>query len=49
MIRGSIGSFEKRLESTKCEAVLAITGTIRVTSREKIYSELGLEPLQNRR
>ena len=30
-------------------AALAITGAIRVTSKEKLYNELGLESLQNRR
>ena len=40
-----IGSFQKKLESIQYNAVLAITGAIRGTSREKIYSELGLESL----
>ena len=29
--------------------MLAITGAIRDTSKEKVYNELGLESLQNRR
>ena len=37
-----IRSFQKKLESIQWDAALAITGTIRGTSREKIYSELGL-------
>ena len=41
-----IGSFQKKLESIQYNAALAITGTIRGTSREKICSELGIESLQ---
>ena len=44
-----IGHFQKKLESIQYNAALAITGAIRGTSREKIYSELGLESLQDRR
>ena len=44
-----IGSFQKKLESIQYDAALAITGAIRRTSREKIYSELDLESLQDRR
>ena len=44
-----IGYFQKKLDSIQYNAALAITGAIRVTSREKIYSELGLESLQDRR
>ena len=44
-----IGPFQKKLESIQYNAALAITGAIRGTSREKIYSELGLKPLQDRR
>ena len=44
-----IGSFQKKLESIQYNAALAITGVIRGTSREKIYSELSLESLQDRR
>ena len=43
------GYFQKKLESIQYNAGLAITGAIRGTSREKIYSELGLESLQDRR
>ena len=42
-------SFQQKLESILYRACLAITGAIRVTSREKIYQELGLESLQSRR
>ena len=38
-----------RLESTQYNACLAVTGAIRGTSREKLYQELGLEPLRLRR
>ena len=41
-------SFHQRLESLQNNAVFAITGVIRGTSKEKIYNELGLESLQNR-
>ena len=42
-------SFHQRLESLQYNAAIAITGVIRVTSKEKLYNELGLESLQNRR
>ena len=35
--------------SVQYKAALAITGAIQGTSREKIYKELGLESLKNRR
>ena len=44
-----IGSFQKKLETIQYNAALTITGAIRGTSREKVYSELGLESLQDRR
>ena len=37
-----IGYFQKKLESIQYNATLVITVAIRGTSREKIYSELGL-------
>ena len=45
-----IGSFQKNLESIQYNAALAITGAIRgrVNIRVNIYSELGLESLQDR-
>ena len=42
-------SFHAKLESLQYSAALAITGAIRGTSTEKIYEELGLEPLKLRR
>ena len=37
------------IESVQYNASLAITGAIRGTSREKLYQELGLESLHDRR
>ena len=37
------------IESVQYNAALAITGAIRGSSREKLYKELGLESLQDRR
>ena len=37
-----------KIESVQYNAVLAITGAIRGTSKEKLYQELGLESLRNR-
>ena len=42
-------SFCDKTESVQYKTVLAITGAIQGTSREKIYQELGLEPLKSRR
>ena len=42
-------SFHQNMESVQHNAALAITGTIRGTSREKRYQELGLESLRKRR
>ena len=42
-------SFTQRLESIQYNACLAITGCFRGTSREKLYLELGLESLSDRR
>ena len=42
-------SFHQKLESLQYNAFLAITGTIRGSSREKIYQELGFESLQQLR
>ena len=41
--------FHDRLESIQYNACLTIMGAIRGTSREKLYQELGLEPLRRRR
>ena len=42
-------SFHQKIESLQYNAALAITSAIRGTSREKIYQELGLESLPQRR
>ena len=42
-------SFHQRLESIQCNAVIETTGTIRGTSSEKLFQELGLEILKWRR
>ena len=42
-------SFHQKIESIQYNACLAITGTIRASSREKLYQELGLGSLQHRR
>ena len=42
-------AFHGKLEAIQYNACLAITGTIRGTSREKLYHELGLKSLQLRR
>ena len=42
-------SFHQRLESLQCRASLTITGTIKSSSINNLYHELGLESLQNRR
>ena len=42
-------SFHKNLESIQYNAAIAITGSIRSTSYEKIFQKLGLESLKLRR
>lgn len=42
-------SFCDKIESVQYNAALAITGAIRGTSKEKLYQELGLEHLRDRR
>ena len=42
-------SFHQKLESIQYNAALAITGAIRGFSSEKVYQELGLESLKQRR
>ena len=51
MIYGQIynASFHRKLESIQYSACLAIAGTIRGTSYEKLNQELGLETPQSRR
>ena len=41
--------FSNKLETVQYNAALAITGAIKGTSHEKLYQELGLEYLQQRR
>ena len=45
----SNASFSKKIESVQYNAALAITGTIKGSSLEKLYQELGLEYLYQRR
>ena len=42
-------SFRQKLDSIQYNAALAITGTIRGTSKKKLYDEPGLETLEKRR
>ena len=42
-------TFHQKMESIQYNAALTITGAIRGSSREKLYQELGLESLQQRR
>ena len=42
-------SFHQKIESAQYNSALAITGAIRGTSKEKLYQELGLETLKERR
>ena len=42
-------SFHPKLDSIQYNAALAITGAIRVTSKGKLYDELGVETLEKRR
>ena len=42
-------SLSDKIESVQYNAVLAITGAIRGTPKGKLYQELGLESLRNRR
>ena len=42
-------NFMEKLESVQYTAALAVTGTWRSTSRERLYNELGWEPLRLRR
>ena len=40
-------SFHRKWESIQYNAALAITGSIRATSKEKLFQDLCLESLQN--
>ena len=45
----SNATFSNRIESTQFNAALAITGTIRGTSKEKLYQGLGFETMKGRK
>ena len=42
-------SFKSKIGNIRYKACIAITGAIQGTSRERLYQELGLESLENRR
>ena len=42
-------TFSNRIASVQYNAALAITGTIRGTSKEKLYQEFGFETMKARR
>ena len=42
-------SFKRKIENTQYKACFAKTGVIQGTSRERLYQELRLESLENRR
>ena len=39
-------TFHQKMESIQYNTTLAITGAIRISSKEKLYQELSLESLQ---
>ena len=43
------GSFIEKIERVQYNACLVITGAFKGTSRERLYQELGLESLKDRR
>ena len=43
------GSLKRKIEMVQYNAALIITGAFKGTSRDKIYQELGLESLTDRR
>ena len=43
----SNATFSNQIESAQYKAALAITGTIRSTSKEKLYQELGFETMKD--
>ena len=45
----SNATFSNRISSAQYNAGLATTGTIRATSKEKLYQELGFETMKERR
>ena len=42
-------SFKRKIEMVQYKAALVITGAIKGTSRDRLYQELGLESLEDRR
>ena len=42
-------SFKRKIEMVQYQAALVITGAIKETSRDRLYQELGLESLANKR
>ena len=44
-----LNSLMAKIETVQYQATLAITGTWQSTSRDKLYTELGLESLSDRR
>ena len=42
-------SFKRKIEMVQYKAALVITGAIKGTSRDRLYQELGLESLADRR
>ena len=49
MIKQKNSRLSDKIETVQYNVVLAITGAIRGTSREKLYQELGLESLRDGR
>ena len=47
--KSSNATFSNRIESAQFNAALAITGTVRGTSKEKLYQGLGFETMKERR
>ena len=45
----NISSLANKIESVQYNVALAITGAIRVISKEKLYQDLGFESLKDRR
>ena len=47
--KSSDATFSNRIESAQYNAFLSITGTIRGTSKAKLYQEFGFETMQEKR
>ena len=48
MVKRNDASFHQKLENIRYDAALPITETISGTSKEKLFEDLGLEPVQYR-